>query len=113
MLSNYRFQIQGIVQGVGFRPFIYRLAREYQLTGTVANTNVGVVIEVHGQSSLIDQFYEKILSQAPLAASIEQIKKEKMPTKKFQAFSILASTQGMNESTGIISDLATCEFCLE
>ena len=66
--------VQGVVQGVGFRPFIYRLAREHGLSGWVANTSSAVEIEVEGGTSQVNAFIRRIASDAPPRARIETVR---------------------------------------
>ena len=68
-----RIDVSGVIQGVGFRPFIYRLANEQGLTGYVANTAAGVTIEVNGTDRQIDHFIETIANHKPPLATITDL----------------------------------------
>ena len=73
MLKAKEIKISGLVQGVGFRPFIYRLAHEYNLKGFVENNNLGVRIIAEGDESSILDFIDDISKKAPQASSIENL----------------------------------------
>jgi hydrogenase maturation protein HypF len=72
-LAAYRVQINGIVQGVGFRPFIYRLANKYELKGWVKNTSAGVEIQVSGPPERLQSFISSIKKDAPSLAKIDSL----------------------------------------
>ncbi|NOZ45476.1 MAG: carbamoyltransferase HypF [Chlorobi bacterium] len=110
--QNYLIKISGLVQGVGFRPFIYRLAEEFGLTGWVENRNDGVLIKVSSANSTISQFIESIKSQAPLASNIYSITVNKAETEEFKNFYIKKSTNVSNHVTEISPDIAVCDECL-
>ena len=74
--NTVRIRVKGLVQGVGFRPFIYRLAHEHQLNGWVENRNDGVVIEVTGDPTVLDHFKGAINEEAPLASNVVTITQE-------------------------------------
>jgi acylphosphatase len=85
--------INGIVQGVGFRPFIYNLALDYELKGWVCNSASGVDIEVAGDREKVESFYERILSSAPPLAQIDSIDaKKSYSTQTTGATAIPSST---------------------
>ncbi|HSQ45393.1 MAG TPA: acylphosphatase, partial [Lutibacter sp.] len=64
-MQTYKITISGQVQGVGFRPFVYGLAKSFSLTGTVSNNEEGVVIFVTGPKDSVQQFFEKLLKNPP------------------------------------------------
>ena len=104
--------IEGIVQGVGFRPFIYQLAGRYNLTGFVSNTSAGVVVEVEGLSEKIQEFQISIPSESPPLAHISAVTWEEISPESDKQFSIVASKAG-NERTALISpDVCICSQCL-
>ncbi|HEY9682988.1 MAG TPA: carbamoyltransferase HypF [Oculatellaceae cyanobacterium] len=109
-----RVRVEGIVQGVGFRPFVYLLAREIGLCGWVLNDALGVEIQLDGQEEQIEEFLLKLPAQAPQAAKIEKISRNSAPPSGFSDFRIVESrqTQGL-VTTRISPDLATCESCLK
>ncbi|MEN8155414.1 MAG: carbamoyltransferase HypF [Bacteroidota bacterium] len=111
--STYRILIKGLVQGVGFRPFIYRLAREHGLKGCVENRNDGVVIKVNGSAEKTEQFREAIRENAPLASSIEDIAVMEIQREVFSSFEIEKSGDLSSRITEISPDIAVCDACLE
>lgn len=110
-----KLTIQGLVQGVGFRPFIYLLAKEMNLKGTVANHNNGVVILVMvSDNRELDLFIGRIKQELPLVASIHSIKREVVSRKLFfDDFSISGSDSVSNAVTQVAPDIAVCPDCLQ
>jgi len=106
-------QIKGLVQGVGFRPFIYRIAHQYRLKGWVENRNDGVLIKVNGSHELINKFKGDIKSQAPVASNIHSIVTEEVVFEEFADFQIIKSKNSSEEITDISPDIAVCNACLE
>ncbi len=88
---GYRIQIRGIVQGVGFRPFIHRLVNAYALTGSIRNTSSGVTLKLEGESGSIEAFLEALPREAPPLAVIESITREEIPPQGTEGFRIIAS----------------------
>lgn len=105
--------MRGVVQGVGFRPFVYRLAHRYNLGGWVRNTSGNVVIEVEGQQADIDRFLASLKSEAPPVAHIRDIATEPIAVKGDTGFSILESQARAGEYQPISGDIATCPECLK
>ena len=105
--------VSGLVQGVGFRPFVYRIARKFNLTGWVQNTNENVRILVTGTLQNINYFLISLKNDAPLAAIIENISTTESKTKTFDKFSILDSHNVSEEITEISPDIAVCDECLQ
>ena len=101
----YKFFVKGIVQGVGFRPYIYRKAKENGLTGSVKNIGSGVEIIINDRN-----FIERLDDLPPLA-KIYESKCEKIESKIYDDFSILKSTTSKGE-TILPADIFTCEDCL-
>ena len=106
-----KIRINGIVQGVGFRPFVYRLASELNLKGYVLNSNSGVIIEIVGSEKNLNNFVSRIKSDCPPAALIKEIKIEKRQDIDYNSFEIRKSDSD-HGSTLISPDLAICEDCL-
>ena len=105
--------IRGIVQGVGFRPTIHKLVREYGLTGTIKNTSSGVELELEGERETLSRFAEALPMRAPKLAVIEEI--ETAYTKElkgFTDFQILDSKTEALRNTLISPDLCICDDCL-
>lgn len=107
-----RIQVNGIVQGVGFRPFVFNLARSFSLRGFVTNTSEGVIIEVQGKQSDIDDFVNALQEQKPPLAEIISLERQNVPLQKSQAFEIIASIDGQDNQTLISPDIAICDDCL-
>lgn len=105
--------VEGAVQGVGFRPFIYRLAKEYNLTGLVRNTAYGVQIEVQGLKESLDGFLHDLEDKKPVHAVIEKIKTHNAEPLSEKNFVIVESeTEGIL-NTRVLPDIATCPDCLK
>ena len=111
-LFAYRILINGIVQGVGFRPFIYTLAIQYDLKGWVKNTSEGVVIEVSGPKSKLDGFLSSITNEAPPLSKIESLRYESIPSDGFEAFHIQHSQVIEGAFQPISPDVSVCDDCL-
>ncbi|MCF6170365.1 MAG: carbamoyltransferase HypF [Bacteroidales bacterium] len=105
-------KIKGLVQGVGFRPFIYRLATSHQLSGSVENNNTGVEVLVEGAESSVAQFISDIPSLLPLAASISEISVSEREITGFSSFSITKSRTLSDEVTEVSPDIGVCNACL-
>jgi len=105
--------IKGLVQGVGFRPFICRLAVKHGLSGEVDNRNDGVVIKVQGELKSIDLFSNDILQLAPPASHIKSIEINPKHFAEFNSFKIVPSRNNSNLITEISPDIAVCEECLD
>jgi hydrogenase maturation protein HypF len=104
--------VTGIVQGVGFRPFVYRLARECQLTGFVTNTPAGVTIEVQGDSDQIDRLLTRLQSEAPPLAKITSLSPRDTEVQNDAAFVIVSSRLDAPPNALISPDVAVCADCL-
>ncbi len=109
-----RIAVHGIVQGVGFRPFVYRLARQHGLTGWVLNSGEGVQIQVEAPTiESLTAFLEELTSYAPEAARIEHIEVQEVPAEGYTNFTIRESQRGVSLETGISPDLHVCSDCLQ
>jgi len=106
-----RFIIGGIVQGVGFRPFVYRLARSLNLTGWVRNTPAGVVLEVQGTAEAAGEFERALTADAPVLALISSVESVSVPLASDASFSILPSAGG-ESAIQVSPDSALCNDCL-
>jgi len=104
--------VRGVVQGVGFRPFVYRLALEEGLTGFIGNSTDGVTIEVEGPSASLDSFLARLRSEAPPLSRIDSIAVREVAPANDTGFRIVASEVLGRVSTGIPADAATCPDCL-
>ncbi len=108
-----RVRITGIVQGVGFRPFIYRLAGEMGLKGYVQNDTKGVTIEVEGREDKLTDFLLRIDGEKPGISRIYSLQHSFLNEKTFKDFVIKESEDEGDIRVSIIPDLATCDECLE
>lgn len=107
-----RIIIRGAVQGVGFRPFVYRLASELKLTGWVSNTAQGVFIEAEGSKELLDQLLLRLEKEKPVLASIQSFEFSYLDPVDFGAFEIKESGNAGAKTALILPDIATCPECL-
>ncbi|MBU0959925.1 MAG: acylphosphatase, partial [Proteobacteria bacterium] len=106
--------VQGTVQGVGFRPFVYRLAKQLDITGTIINTDQGVVIEAEGKKESLQEFTTLLCSASPPLARISSLQQHPQETLKgFTEFSILKSLCTESSTTIIPPDIALCSDCLQ
>ncbi|MGD0911912.1 MAG: carbamoyltransferase HypF [Terracidiphilus sp.] len=105
-------RVQGVVQGVGFRPFVYRLAREESLAGFIGNDTDGVIIEVEGEPDQIASFLRRLREESPALARIDSVISRDVPPKQEEEFHIVASEVRGQVATGIPADAATCPDCL-
>jgi hydrogenase maturation protein HypF len=110
--SAYRIHINGIVQGVGFRPFVYSLASRYHLNGWVKNTSGGVEIEVSGSQSNLDQFLVSLESEIPPLAKIDSLTHETIPNNGYDSFQIHTSSRVEGDYQPISPDVSICNDCL-
>jgi len=107
-----RIHINGIVQGVGFRPFVFGLADRYGLAGWVRNTSAGVDIEVDGAPDALAQFVAALTAEAPPLAQIDDLTAEDIPANGFVGFEIVASTAVPHAFQPISPDVCVCDDCL-
>ena len=112
-LHRRKLLIDGIVQGVGFRPFVYNLAHAEDLSGFVTNTSDGVVIEIQGGREALDRFAARLENEAPPLADIVSVHSETVePEPACGAFAIRKSVNASGTRTLIPPDVATCADCL-
>jgi hydrogenase maturation protein HypF len=111
-VKRARIRIAGVVQGVGFRPFLYRLAAEHGITGTVRNDAHGVLVDAQGDNGSLAAFVEEIRQSPPPLAKITEMQVEALPPTSFARFEILASEADIERSVLISPDVATCDDCL-
>jgi len=105
-------RIKGIVQGVGFRPFVYRLARRFDIKGKVLNDTEGVLIFAEAELARIDSFIRAIRDEAPRPAAINEILSHSVEPTGASDFTIVPSEHAEGEVTSMSPDIATCENCL-
>ncbi len=105
-------EVTGIVQGVGFRPYVYRLALQRNLAGFITNTVAGVSIEVEGPAEAVEDFVSQLPVEAPPLARITQLVASDIPVRADGEFRILPSRSGENRRVLISPDVAICDDCL-
>jgi len=112
MPNAYSIKVHGVVQGVGFRPFVYRLARANGLKGWVLNAEEGVEIHIEGQEVRLQSFLQNVKLQAPQAALIVDLHAEPAEAAGFTDFVIRESNRNRQPTARISPDLPVCESCL-
>ncbi|MBT8349051.1 MAG: carbamoyltransferase HypF, partial [Sulfurovum sp.] len=113
MEVNRKLKISGVVQGVGFRPFVYQLADRYCLNGFILNNSAGVSVELEGRESALDAFVEALQEELPPLARIDTLLSEVGEYIGYTNFKILQSEIQNNKSTLVSPDIAICENCLK
>ncbi|MCX7831862.1 MAG: carbamoyltransferase HypF [Actinobacteria bacterium] len=112
-MKRIHIHLQGIVQGVGFRPFVYNLANNLGLKGWVLNSSEGVHIEIEGNDSNISDFLRLLVEKKPPRAEIKEIRVEELEPINYKSFEIRESQKEENEFVLISPDIATCNECLK
>ena len=107
-----QIEVSGIVQGVGFRPYVYRLATGRHLSGVIRNTPAGVTIEIQGPAETVQDFVERLPAEAPPLARITSLAVREVPCNGDQDFRIVHSAEGAEVRTLISPDVAICSDCL-
>ncbi len=110
--ETYKLMIYGLVQGVGFRPFIFRLAHAHRLNGWVENRTDGVILMINATHEGILKFRDEMVNTAPVASSIESIEIVKAGRQEFNSFEIRNSEDLSDAVTEISPDIAVCQNCL-
>jgi len=108
-----RLEISGVVQGVGFRPFLFGLAHTHGLTGQVSNTPKGVLALVEGPCDAVDSFVRDILEKQPLLSQVTNIDSKASRVQAFSSFDIIESNPGSVRNTLISPDVSICGDCLD
>ncbi len=111
MPKTYKIVVSGQVQGVGFRPFAYSLAKHYSLTGTVSNNEDGVIIYVTGDVENIDDFYNSLINNPPPVAKIILSEFAEVEPQNFNGFQIIPSSKEGQVNLPLTPDFAICEAC--
>ena len=112
MEVNKKLHITGVVQGVGFRPFIYQLARRYHLKGYILNDTSGVSIEIEGSEHTINSFIEALQDELPPLARIDSLVRNTGEYTGYNSFKIVQSEEANDKTTLVSPDIAICEQCL-
>jgi hydrogenase maturation protein HypF len=111
-LIGRRFEIRGTVQGVGFRPWVFRLAADDHVTGRVRNDAAGVTIEAFGSAEALDEFAAHLTASPPPASDIRELRSSSIPAESLESFTITPSRATDELHVSIPPDLATCPECL-
>jgi hydrogenase maturation protein HypF len=112
-MYSIRLEIKGIVQGVGFRPFVYNLAQKHHIRGYVLNDTRGVEVKAEGEKKDIDKFILQIRTSPPPQSQIEEIKLERISFEGYKSF-VIRESRGKDIKTVLVSpDLATCDDCIK
>lgn len=111
-MQGVKVHITGIVQGVGFRPFVYNLAASLDIKGWVKNTSAGVVIEADGEKDVLDSFLQKLRDDAPPLSRIDEFTASFGPGNGFTQFDIINSESVDGAFQPISPDVAICDDCL-
>ncbi len=112
MITRLHISIRGAVQGVGFRPFVYRLAKEMNLKGWVLNSSQGVLIEVEGESPEPDLFATRLVMEKPPLSYIQHMETSLLDPVGFKDFEIRESDESGSKTALVLPDIATCPECL-
>lgn len=107
------FRVRGLVQGVGFRPTVYRIAVTLNVRGTVFNDSEGVLVHLEGDPESVNAFPEALIREKPPLARIDSIEPEEAEMKHYEKFFIDATPAGGKVTTGITADASICKACLE
>lgn len=111
MLKTYKIVISGQVQGVGFRPYVYVLASEFSLTGTVSNNEKGVIIYASGLENSVTSFYNQLLNNPPPVSLIKESSISEIDLQNFNDFKIIPSNINGQLNLPLTPDFAICEDC--
>jgi len=112
-VQRLRITLRGAVQGVGFRPFVYRLATEMSLTGWVLNSSAGLVVEVEGPSDQLNRFEQRLEHERPKASVVTVRESSWITAEGSTRFEIVASDSDSGKTVNVLPDLASCSQCRE
>jgi hydrogenase maturation protein HypF len=107
-----RLRVAGLVQGVGFRPYVHRLATELELTGHVGNDTRGVFMEIEGRAAATEEFVRRLVDDAPGPARIDDVEARHVAPSGGTGFTIVESQRHGTVRTFVSPDIATCDDCL-
>ncbi|OGC77391.1 MAG: carbamoyltransferase HypF [candidate division Zixibacteria bacterium RBG_16_50_21] len=111
MVQHWRLLVKGTVQGVGFRPFVFRLAQSLGLKGKVCNNSSGVIIDLEGDSTNLARLMELLRAQKPTAANITDIERVILPLQSYPDFKIWKSSEKQELKLHVPADIAICPEC--
>ena len=109
--KTYKILVSGQVQGVGFRPYVYVLATDLKLTGTVSNNKEGVIIIVSGEENDINDFFTQLINSPPPVSKIKSSSLEQIAFQKFEKFQIIPSDIEGQVNLPLTPDFAICDDC--
>ncbi|HAC20908.1 MAG TPA: carbamoyltransferase HypF, partial [Porphyromonadaceae bacterium] len=110
---HYTLHIEGLVQGVGFRPFVYKLATGMHLCGNVSNRTDGVYVDLNASSQELESFVERLNTEKPEVAFIYKINVHRPKTQvRYNSFKIIPSLNETSQITQVSPDIAVCEDCM-
>src|SRR5262245_20967430 len=113
MTTRAQIVVRGVVQGVGFRPFVYSKANLRSLTGRVLNNSTGVVIDLQGESVDIEQFLHELKNNPPPLSKIDSIERyDDVGPTNYESFQIVESDTKGRKLVPVSPDVATCDQCL-
>ncbi len=112
-MNGVRIQIKGIVQGVGFRPWVYRVAKETGVSGRIRNDSRGVTIDAFGCHGRIEVFLNRLESSGPPAAVVRELVWSEIEHEDLSGFEITTSLENAERNVSIPPDLATCDDCVD
>jgi len=112
VVERRRFTVTGVVQGVGFRPFVYRVATQLGLVGLVGNDCSAVFLEVQGPTAAVEEFAQRLIADAPALADIAAVQAEAIAPADEETFRIVPSRDGEGARTPIPPDVAVCADCV-
>ncbi|MEO8327176.1 MAG: acylphosphatase, partial [Nitrospirota bacterium] len=111
--ERIRLIVRGVVQGMGFRPFVFRLAHELSLAGWVANTGQGAILELEGETTNLQRFQARLQAESPRPSRIQKLTATQIPKVGEYTFSIRPSQSDGQRQPVISPDLATCLNCVQ
>lgn len=110
--KRYHLKVMGIVQGVGYRPYVYNTAAKFNIKGWVSNQGSALVVDFEGEGNNIKEFLKKIIKEPPELANIEKVEVTSKKLTGHKGFNIVKSSSGKNETKFVARDVATCPECL-
>ena len=110
-METFRIEVKGIVQGVGFRPFVHRLVEKWGFTGWVRNTSYGAQLELTGERGAFLHFLDELENGSPPLARIESVQYEERAPREYEGFEILPSEAGERMETLVSPDVGICGDC--
>src|SRR3954462_13778962 len=111
-LGGLHIEIRGTVQGVGYRPWVFQLARRMEIRGAVRNDSRGVCVDAFGSSDALERFVIALRSAPPPAARVRSVTYQSIPFVSHSAFAIAGTMAGAERHVSIPADLATCDDCV-